>query len=86
MGGVHGYGDPRGVGAAKPEPVAFLLWGRRAQENETLIGEPHVVLTAAHPSPYSARGFFGRKPFGTANTELAAVGRPEIDWSLTDAV
>lgn len=63
-------------------PVAFLLWGRHAQEKVRLIdGSRHLVLTAPHPSPLSARrGFFGCRHFSAANSWLEAQGRGGIDW------
>jgi uracil-DNA glycosylase len=67
---------------ARPEPVAFLLWGRQAQKTARLVTPPHFVLEAAHPSPFSAKRFFGSRPFSGANTGLADRGRPGIDWSL----
>lgn len=78
------------VVAAKQAPVAFLLWGRAAQRKRGLINGRHVVITASHPSPFSAtRGqtpFRTSRPFSAANAQLAALGQPPIDWSLTDAV
>jgi uracil-DNA glycosylase len=68
--------------AARPEPVVFLLWGRRAQEKAARIGPPHVVLAAAHPSPLARGAFFGSRPFSRANAALAAAGRGTIDWRL----
>lgn len=64
--------------------VVFLLWGRYAQAKENLIdGGKHLVLKAAHPSPFSAyNGFFGCRHFSKTNTYLASVGQQEIDWSL----
>ncbi|MGM9930625.1 uracil-DNA glycosylase [Pradoshia sp.] len=71
----------------KEEPVVFLLWGKPAQSKLPLIDtKKHHVLTAAHPSPFSAhRGFFGSKPFSKTNELLKADGRGEIDWSLPNA-
>ncbi len=68
--------------SAGPAPVAFLLWGRHAQEKAGLIdGSRHLVLTAPHPSPLSARrGFFGCRHFSAANAWLEAQGRGAIDW------
>ena len=43
--------------AARPEPVAFFLWGAHAQTKQALVlqaGGPHPVLAANHPSPLSA--------------------------------
>ena len=43
------------------EGVVFLLWGRFAQDKQSLIDETkHHILKSAHPSGLSAnRGFFG---------------------------
>ena len=40
--------------------LIFLLWGRYAQKKAEIIdNEKHYILTAAHPSPFSAHsGFF----------------------------
>ena len=71
--------------AAKETPVAFLLWGRRAQAKARLIdGRRHVVVCAAHPSPLSAKGFLGTRPFSQANDGLTRRGAEPIDWSLDD--
>jgi len=66
------------------EHVVFLLWGKFAQEKQALIDETkHLVLKAAHPSPYSANnGFFGCKHFSKANEWLVRHGIDPIDWSL----
>lgn len=70
--------------AGQREHLVFLLWGRHAQAKGAFLdAEQHLVLTAAHPSPLSARnGFFGCSHFSRANTYLAANGHPPIDWSL----
>jgi len=62
--------------------IVFLLWGRFAQEKQTLIDETkHHVLKAAHPSPLSAHnGFFGCKHFSKTNELLAKAGLQPIDW------
>jgi uracil-DNA glycosylase len=69
---------------AKREPVAFLPWGRHAQEWARLIdGERHPLVLSAHPSPLSAhRGFLGSRPFSRANAALVERGASPIDWSL----
>ncbi|HRH38195.1 MAG TPA: uracil-DNA glycosylase [Flavobacteriales bacterium] len=68
----------------KHEGLVFLLWGRFAQNKETLIDtQCHYVLKAPHPSPLSAhRGFIGCGHFGQVNELLAASGKPTIDWQL----
>jgi uracil-DNA glycosylase len=64
--------------------VIFLLWGRFAQDKQTLIDETrHFVLKAAHPSPFSAdKGFFGCKHFSKANELLMKQGIDPIDWNI----
>lgn len=63
--------------------VVFLLWGAYAQKKAALIdGAKHTVIQCAHPSPLSARKFFGSKPFSRTNAALQAHGQSEIDWQL----
>ncbi|ARU94960.1 uracil-DNA glycosylase [Tatumella citrea] len=64
------------------EGVVFLLWGAHAQKKGAIIDrQRHHVLQAPHPSPLSAhRGFFGSKPFSSANALLQQSGRDPIDW------
>ena len=64
--------------------IVFLLWGKFAQEKQTLIDQTkHHVLKAAHPSPFSAdKGFFGCRHFSTANAYLTKQGLDPIDWSV----
>lgn len=67
-----------------PKPLVFLLWGAHAQSKRSLINEKkHLVLAAAHPSPFSVhRGFSGCRHFSKANEFLQAHGREPIDWAL----
>jgi uracil-DNA glycosylase len=64
--------------------LVFMLWGRFAQEKTPLIDElKHLVLKAAHPSPFSAdKGFFGCKHFSRANKYLSDNGFEPVDWHL----
>jgi uracil-DNA glycosylase len=64
--------------------VVFMLWGKFAQQKETLIdSSKHLILKAAHPSPFSAHsGFFGCKHFSKANEYLQANSIAPIDWTL----
>ncbi len=66
------------------EGIIFLLWGKFAQEKQSLIDETkHFVLKAAHPSPFSAdKGFFGCKHFSKTNELLMKQGKEPIDWKL----
>lgn len=72
--------------AARQEPSVFMLWGnhaqRKAERVPALKEGPHLVLTAAHPSPLSAHsGFFGCRHFSRANAFLEAQGRGGIAWA-----
>lgn len=70
--------------------LVFFLWGRPAAKFLPLI-EPHrearrhLVLTASHPSPFSAsRGedaFLRSDCFRVANDWLAGRGEAPIDWN-----
>jgi uracil-DNA glycosylase len=64
------------------ENVVFLLWGRYAQAKVGLIDtERHLVLTAPHPSPFSAHsGFFGCRHFSKTNDYLVSKGKKPIAW------
>ena len=66
------------------EHVVFILWGKFAQGKEVLIDKKkHLVLKAAHPSPFSAdSGFFGSRPFSKTNHWLEEHGIGGIDWRL----
>ena len=68
----------------KEDPVVFILWGNFAKEKKALITNPkHLILTSAHPSPFSANyGFFGSKPFSKTNDFLEKSGLKPIDWDL----
>lgn len=64
--------------------IVFLLWGKFAQEKGQLIDRTrHTILTAAHPSPFSAyNGFFGCRHFSKTNEILLKQGKHPIDWSI----
>jgi uracil-DNA glycosylase len=65
------------------EHLVFILWGKYAKAKGTHIDRSkHLVIESAHPSPFSAaHGFFGSKPFSTANAYLVEHGKRPIDWS-----
>ena len=67
--------------------VVFMLWGKNAQEKcqkfLDCLKDSHLVLTAAHPSPYSAQsGFFGCRHFSKANEYLVQHGFRPINWTV----
>lgn len=66
-------------------PAVFMLWGTHAQAKQSLIAPGrHLVLTANHPSPLSARRppqpFWGCGHFAEANAWLRSQGRERILW------
>lgn len=70
--------------ADEKDGLVFLLWGRFAQNKAELIdSSKHLILKAAHPSPFSAHnGFFGCKHFSKTNNYLKTNGKQEIDWQI----
>ncbi len=64
------------------EGIVFMLWGNYAKNKGAHIDRTkHLVLEAAHPSPFSVHnGFFGCRHFSKANKYLKERGLPEIDW------
>ncbi|HQU07832.1 MAG: uracil-DNA glycosylase [Parcubacteria group bacterium 21-54-25] len=62
--------------------LVFMLWGNYAKNKGAHIDRTrHLVLEAAHPSPFSAyNGFFGSRHFSKANEYLAAHGEEPITW------
>jgi len=72
--------------ARDPQPKIFMLWGAQAQAKQALLApdSPHLILTANHPSPLSARRppvpFLGCGHFATANRWLAEQGKAPVHW------
>jgi uracil-DNA glycosylase len=66
------------------EHLVFLLWGNFAKEKGAHIDQKkHLVLKAAHPSPFAAdKGFFGCKHFSKTNQYLIEHGLDPIDWLI----
>lgn len=92
----HGRGWERFTDAAvkklaeRSDPVIFVLWGKSAQDKCRFLQEErgksrHFILTAPHPSPFSANnGFFGCRHFSQINDFLRKQGKEPIDWTLLD--
>ena len=71
--------------ACSETPAVFMLWGAHAHAKQDLIGSSHhLVLTANHPSPLSARRpprpFVGCGHFSAANAWLERHGRGAVLW------
>lgn len=72
--------------ASRSDPVVFILWGRSAMEKCNSIlnqsQKQHLILSAPHPSPFSAHtGFFGCRHFSKTNHFLAGLKKRPIDWN-----
>lgn len=67
----------------KEEPIVVMLWGNHAKEFRDIFDKSkHLILEAAHPSPFSAyRGFMGCKHFSKCNSFLKEKYGKRIDWS-----
>jgi uracil-DNA glycosylase len=72
----------------KKTAIIFVLWGKFAQEKcrffkDLAAHKGHTVLTAPHPSPFSAHtGFFGSAHFSKINEILMSQGESPINWRL----
>lgn len=68
------------------ENLVFLLWGNFAKEKGSHINEhKHLVLRAAHPSPFAAeKGFFGCRHFSKTNEYLVEHGKEPINWMINE--
>lgn len=64
------------------EHVVFILWGKYAQDKgKTIDPEKHLILSAPHPSPFSAHnGFFGCRHFSKTNAYLRSHDISPIEW------
>jgi len=65
------------------EHIVFMLWGNYAKAKGAHVDRAkHLVLEAAHPSPFSAySGFFGCKHFSKANAYLMEHSQAPVDWA-----
>lgn len=66
-------------------PLVFILWGNAAKEKFQGAAQKkanHLVLTSAHPSPFSAAKFLGCRHFSKTNQFLIANGLKPIDWQI----
>jgi uracil-DNA glycosylase len=61
--------------------IVYILWGKYAQaKGEVINRSKNLVLTSAHPSPYSATNFFGNHHFSQCNKYLEEHRISPIDW------
>jgi uracil-DNA glycosylase len=65
----------------KKHHIVYMLWGKYAQKKGEIIDRKNnLVLTSAHPSPYSATLFFGNHHFSKCNIYLEEHNMNPIDW------
>lgn len=69
------------------KPIVFMLWGAYAQKKVahlhlSIDRSIHLILKAAHPSPFSVTKFLGCRHFSKTNNFLKLHHLPEIDWSI----
>lgn len=93
----HGRGWERFTDAViqklleREDPLILVLWGKSAQDKCHFVKEHlsqpitrHVMLTAPHPSPFSAHsGFFGCRHFSKINELLIKQNKDPIEWDLS---
>lgn len=62
--------------------LVFLLWGNYAKEKASFLDRHnHLVLEAAHPSPFAAdKGFFKCRHFSKTNAYLIMHDKEPIEW------
>jgi uracil-DNA glycosylase len=71
----------------REQPVVFVLWGNHAKKKLKLVDtDKHCYVQGAHPSPLSAKMFFGSRPFSAVNDALKHLGQEPVDWKLPDRV
>lgn len=72
--------------AERDDPVIFVLWGKNAQDKCRFLAQmntKHHILTAPHPSPFSAhQGFLGCKHFSKINELLIREKKTPIIWQI----
>jgi uracil-DNA glycosylase len=71
----------------RAHPTVFMLWGAYAQKKIAhlqlhLDSSRHLILKAAHPSPFSVTKFLGCRHFSQTNAFLKQHNLPEIDWTI----
>lgn len=70
----------------RQHPTVLMLWGAYAQKkvqhlHAHIDSARHLILKAAHPSPFSVTGFLGCRHFSQANSFLEKHNLPEINWA-----
>lgn len=66
----------------KCDRLVVIMWGNHAKSYKKLFDKKHFKFSSMHPSPFSAYGFFGTKPFSHTNNQLKKWGKKPIDWDV----
>src|SRR3990167_3118486 len=62
--------------------LVIILWGNYAKSyKKYLNNSTYKIIESAHPSPLSARNFFGSKPFSKCNNQLKFKNIGSINWT-----
>lgn len=65
------------------ENLVFILWGNDAKKKASSISQSkHLILSSAHPSPFSVKKFMGNQHFSKANQYLISKDLGAINWEL----
>ena len=71
--------------SAREKPVVFVLWGGFARKKKKLVDKKkHKIIECSHPSPLSAKSWWGTQSFSKVNAQLEAWGRSPVDWQIPD--
>lgn len=66
---------------ANRKNIVYILWGKYAQtKGGSIDRKNNLVLTCAHPSPYSVAMFYGNHHFSKCNTYLVDHEMTPINW------
>lgn len=76
--------------AQEERPLIFVLWGNHAKAMyekwapvSASANPKHLILTSAHPSPFSAAKFLGTKPFSSINNFLTKHQLAPINFAIS---
>ena len=68
---------------SEKKSLVFILWGNDAKKKASIVDDSkHLVLSSAHPSPFSVKNFLGNKHFSTTNKYLQSNKRSTVHWKL----
>lgn len=63
----------------------YVLWGNSAKSYQQYISKG-IIITGAHPSPFSAHLFFNKNYFSQINQNLIKQNKEPIDWRVESEI